>query len=92
MNLDELKEKVTEIERNTVAPVSRGMYQNSSVRFLKWLYINKRQLLTQSFITSVELDSEGEPKDDSIKSILCSQAEEPLYILINLQREISLHG
>ena len=77
MNLEELEEKVTEIERNAVAQVSRGIYQNSSARFLKWVYVNKRHLLTQSFISSVELDSNGEPTDHSIKSILSIQPEQP---------------
>jgi hypothetical protein len=75
--LDQLEDEVIAIRRNTVASRSRAIYAYSIVRFLKWLFTNKPSLLTTSFIENVSLDSKGIPTDESVKSILSQQPNNP---------------
>ena len=53
LDRDEQEQLITEvrgIRQNTVSKKSRNAYQRSTVRFLSWLYHNKRSLLTQEFL------------------------------------------
>ena len=64
-----MEEQVRNIRSNTIAKKSRNIYNRSNVKFLKWLYINKRYLLTNSFLEKV-INENNELDDNVIVSIL----------------------
>ena len=44
--LAQLESEVADLRANVVKKVSRGIYSNSLIKFLAWLYENKREILT----------------------------------------------
>jgi hypothetical protein len=58
--------EVTYIRENTVAPVSKSIYLASTIKFLAWLFINKRELLTDECVEALSTTT------DNAKTILKS--------------------
>jgi hypothetical protein len=58
-SMEHLQTQVHEIRNNTMKPGSRDMYVKSSIRFIKWLYDNKADLLTNDFRSLLDRLSSG---------------------------------
>ena len=56
-----LQEEVHSIRSNTVSLQSRKIYRNSTVILLQWLYINDRDLMSEDFLSMIELDIHDHP-------------------------------
>ena len=68
-NLEELEEEVARARANRIAPRSRVSYRSSTVRFLQWMLINKRHLVSDAFASKVPFEEDGTPSVTAIKSV-----------------------
>ena len=64
-----LEDRVEYVGAHTVAQKTRETYLSSMVRFIQWLYENKRTLLTRPFMQQIEIQN-NKPTPISIKEAL----------------------
>jgi hypothetical protein len=74
--LEALQAEVVSTCAARIAPKSRTSYRSSTIRFLKWLFSNKPELLLTEFVSDLQLDGEG-PTSTSLKRTLSLSPANP---------------
>jgi hypothetical protein len=70
------------LREDIIAEKSKIVYINSSIKFLTWLFVNKRDVLTEAFLDHVRLNmlpNQIEPKRASVKQYIDQNMGLPLH-------------
>jgi hypothetical protein len=77
----DLLEQVMVIRQNAISPRSRAIYNASNVKYLRWLYEQNSDLLTDEFIAEIENEDNNHMSlKNRIKSFLSQHQIPPLNL------------
>jgi hypothetical protein len=78
-NMADLEDEVDFMRENQISNNSKKIYNYSTINYLKWLYANRQNVLTEEFIGAVEIPRDtGRPTTESIIAFLDTK-EPPVH-------------